>query len=107
MVVSSSFSERMVGKGVLTKKNPVEIVIIDVLINKQPFFFPQATSFELHQIAMLHSTNQYHFIEEIVHALFTLADIKLLHSHHILIWKYTLQQSISSFPTSAAEYAVD
>jgi hypothetical protein len=70
-------------------------VIINVLINQQSLFLPNAATPQLHQVSMLHPTYQNNFIQKLVHSLLRI-DVKLFHSNNILVGEYTLQEKAVS-----------
>jgi hypothetical protein len=73
----------------ITKKNLFDIRIVHVLINQQPLVFTKATSFQIHQISVLHARDQDNFVREFIKTSCCL-HMKLLHGHHVSICKHTL-----------------
>lgn len=76
----------------LTKKNPVQVMVVRKIINQKPIFPFHTAALEFNKVPMPHSSYQHHFIEELIHALVALAHIQLLHSHRSVVWQNTLQQ---------------
>jgi hypothetical protein len=49
-----------------TKDNLVDVIVINVLVNQQPLTFAKATSFQIHQVSVLHPRDEDNFVREFI-----------------------------------------
>ena len=56
------------GENPLTEKNLVDVVVIHILIHKQPLVSMEAAPFQIHKVPMFHSGNQDNLIQKIINS---------------------------------------